>query len=156
MFFQFISWLFCVDPGGGLAISDSSPITNCTFFRNKSYLVGGGVIVMGGSPVFTNCIFWGDEDYYGGSEIYVMEGSPTVSYSNIKGGYSGEGNIDADPLFVDPENGDFHLQLGSPCIDTGTAYTSVLPPKDFEGDPRIIGPAPDMGADEFRKGKHKP
>jgi len=32
--------------------------------------------------------------------------------------YLGQGNIDADPLFVDP-NGDFHLKLASPAIGTG-------------------------------------
>ncbi|MCK4311361.1 MAG: hypothetical protein KAW88_01350 [Candidatus Cloacimonetes bacterium] len=32
---------------------------------------------------------------------------------------TGEGNIDADPLFVDPDNGDYHLQTGFPCIDAG-------------------------------------
>ena len=31
-----------------------------------------------------------------------------------------EGNIDRDPLFTDPENGDYTLQEGSHCIDAGT------------------------------------
>ena len=35
------------------------------------------------------------------------------------GGWTGTGNIDADPLFLDVANGDLHLQAGSPCIDTG-------------------------------------
>jgi hypothetical protein len=45
------------------------------------------------------------------------------------GGYEGEGNIDVDPLFRDPENGDFHLMatycgdsVDSPCIDMGSPF----------------------------------
>jgi hypothetical protein len=44
---------------------------------------------------------------------------PTITYSNIQGGYPGEGNIDEDPMFVDPENLDFRLRKDSPCIDAG-------------------------------------
>ena len=56
---------------------------------------------------------------------------PTIEYSNFDGGPAGiggscgseiiwgPGNIDADPLFFDPENGDFHLLTGSPVIDAG-------------------------------------
>ncbi|MBT7377044.1 MAG: hypothetical protein HN820_02690, partial [Candidatus Marinimicrobia bacterium] len=54
--------------------------------------------------------------------------------------------IDADPLFADPENGDYTLQEGSPCIDAGTS--------DIDGDgiddiTDFVGSAPDMGAYEF-------
>ncbi|MCA9428078.1 MAG: hypothetical protein KC994_23570, partial [Candidatus Omnitrophica bacterium] len=56
-----------------------------------------------------------------------------------------DGNIDADPLFVDPENGDFHLQAASPCIDAGTDTGLTT---DFDGNPRPIGRF-DMGAFEF-------
>jgi len=28
-------------------------------------------------------------------------------------------NISDDPLFINPASGDFHIQVGSPCIDTG-------------------------------------
>lgn len=57
-----------------------------------------------------------------------------------------EGNLSEDPLFNDPENGNYTLQEGSPCIDTGTA--------DIDGDgvddiTDFIGSAPDMGAFEF-------
>ena len=31
----------------------------------------------------------------------------------------GTDNIEADPLFVDMAAGDFRLQAGSPCMDTG-------------------------------------
>ncbi|MCB9768465.1 MAG: hypothetical protein H6752_09735 [Candidatus Omnitrophica bacterium] len=68
-----------------------------------------------------------------------------VVYSNLEGGYPGEGNIDADPLFVDPENGDYHLQAASPCIDAGTDTGLTT---DFDGNSRPIGRY-DMGAFEF-------
>ncbi len=51
------------------------------------------------------------------------------------------GCIDADPLFVDPENNDFHLSLGSPCIDTG----------DPASPPDPDGSRADMGAYYFEE-----
>ncbi|MCA9432047.1 MAG: hypothetical protein KC940_16160, partial [Candidatus Omnitrophica bacterium] len=67
-----------------------------------------------------------------------------------------EGNIDADPLFVDPKNGDYRLRYGSPCIDAG-AETDLM--TDLDGNPRPVdiiglgcdGPDTfDMGAYEFQ------
>ena len=69
-----------------------------------------------------------------------------VTYSLIQEEWDGEGNlIDIDPLFMDPENEDFRLQLASPCIDAGTADL------DGDGEEDITdynGSAPDMGAFE--------
>jgi len=71
-------------------------------------------------------------------------------YHDVVGGFIQViDNIDTDPLFVDQINGDYHLQSSSPCIDKGIADAPELPDTDFEGDPRIVGPAPDIGADEF-------
>ena len=42
-----------------------------------------------------------------------------VQYSDMPGGYPGTGNIDADPMFVDSQAGDYSLLSGSPCRDTG-------------------------------------
>ncbi len=57
-------------------------------------------------------------------------------YSNVEDDGGENGCIDQDPLFVDPENDDYHLQNNSPCIDTGDP--------DFPPDPD--GSRSDMGA----------
>jgi len=104
----------------------------------------------GAWPEVTNCILWGDSP----NEIYNEGSELTVTYSDIQGDYEGEGNIDADPLFVDPGRGDYHLTPGFPCIDAGTDGAPNLPDHDFEGDPRIMDgdqdgtPIVDMGVDE--------
>ena len=58
--------------------------------------------------------------------------------NNIEGGWEGEGNIDADPQFTDPENGDFTLQFTSPCIDAGDPNS----PLDPDGTRADIGAYP--------------
>lgn len=59
------------------------------------------------------------------------------------------GNVTKDPMFAVPERGNFHLLGGSPCIDSGEAGAPELPEVDFEGDPRVVGMAADIGADEY-------
>ena len=62
--------------------------------------------------------------------------------------YHHASNIQEDPQFVDPVNGDFHLKPTSPCIDKGKNDAPGLPETDFEGDLRIINDTVDIGADE--------
>lgn len=51
-----------------------------------------------------------------------------------------------DEVFVDAAGGDYHLSATSPALDRGTATDA--PPTDFEGQPRPLGSAVDVGADE--------
>jgi hypothetical protein len=102
--------------------------------------------------VLTNCILWGDTP----DEIsnQGVDSDPVVTYSDVQGGHPGAGNIHAYPWFVDPNHGDFHLGACSRCIDSGDNSAPNLPPRDFEGDARILdgdgdGTAiVDMGVDE--------
>jgi hypothetical protein len=72
----------------------------------------------------------------------VGTGTPTVTDP-------GTGtNQTAAPLFIDPLNGDFHELSGSPTIDAG-ALDGSSGSTDIDGEARIQGSAPDIGADEF-------
>ncbi len=143
--------------GGGMYNFTSANVTNCTFSGNAADLGGGMFNEKAGQIVFS-CILWNNS---GGS--LAGPGGTTVSYSDIEGGYDGEGNIDADPMFVDPGAGDHHLSSGSPCID---AADNTAVPKgidtDLDGNPRFVDdlctdntgngkpPLVDMGAYEFQ------
>lgn len=144
---------------GGLIIeyTDSSLIiTNCTIWGNSAGGIESGVAcIFGASAMIRNCIIGGNT-VAGGSGIY-LESSPSilnVTYSNVAGGQTGvitragttlkwgEGNIDADPFFADPSNGDYHLKseagrwdsnirnwiqddVTSPCIDAGDPMSPI-------------------------------
>ena len=127
--------------GGIDVMNTDATINNVTVSRNASG-GGGGVGITNANVDITNSIVWENT----GNEVWVYSGSATVTYSDIEGGYDGEGNIDVDPLFTDADNGDYTLQSGSPCIDAGTADT------DGDGEDDItdyFGEMPDMGAFEF-------
>jgi hypothetical protein len=105
-----------------------------------------------------NTIVW---DNAGGYEIEMGGCEVTISHSDLQGGQASIDNsggtlnwdapsmIDADPLFIDPASRDLHLTYDSPCRNAGDGAAAGLPLLDFEGDPRIAGSAPDIGADEF-------
>lgn len=89
--------------GGSIIFSEgcNSTIVNCAFYKNIGK--NGNALHCDSDHVantikLTNCILWD-----GGNEISNDGGSMiTITYSNIQGGWEGEGNIDADPLFADP------------------------------------------------------
>ncbi|MDY6954503.1 MAG: right-handed parallel beta-helix repeat-containing protein, partial [Thermodesulfobacteriota bacterium] len=139
--------------GGGIYCRyDTSQIYNNTIFENQAYRGGGMYVVTYDNlpPVVTNCIFW-ENKAIKGSEIQLESSSGSsadITYCDIMGGWLGKGNIDENPIFVSPENGDFHLTYSSPCIDLGNDLV-ITTSEDFEGDPRIAEETVDIGADEF-------
>ncbi len=132
--------------GGGIFASSPAyvRVTNCTIANNRlsgpQMSAGGGIHSVGSDIVIRNSIVW----YNDGAAILLQapaSDSP-VLYSNIEGGYPGQGNIDTDPLFASAAGADYHLRsvLGrydpdrdrwvkdddnSPCIDAGDPQDPV-------------------------------
>jgi hypothetical protein len=144
--------------GGAVMNVGSSPtVTNCTIVGNTA-VMGGALFSVQSSPAVANCIVWGN----GNGQIGGGGGSCT--FSDVQGGFEGVGNIDADPLFLDPDTGDYRLSAGSPALDA--ADNTALPPgmvTDLNGNPRFVddpatpdtghsdgvNPLVDMGAYEY-------
>jgi hypothetical protein len=130
------------DASAGLSaanVGGTSHITNSTFANNAVSNGGGWALACLGSTslAVANTIFYGNTSYGAPSQI-GGDAAPVATYSLVQGGYPGTGNIDADPLFFDPNNGDYRLGAGSPCIDTGS--NAAVPPElntDIDGNPRI-------------------
>jgi len=127
--------------GGGMCIGYGTPmLTNCTFAGNlakngKALACAHGVFSGGGNVQGINCILWD-----GGDEIFWAPAPSKVdiTYSDIKDGWPGEGNIDKDPCFAapgywdpngtpqDPNNdfwvdGDYHLKSQAGRWDANSA-----------------------------------
>ena len=157
--------------GGAMAIATSSPlIQNVTMTNNYTIAAGGGALQFYSEarPVFKNCIIWGNDWYdehnsiSDGSQIFVWgsDCAPEFYNSILQGGYKDvHGNssiavydtvtmLDSDPMFIDIQNRDFHLQAGSPAINSGSFDTDGIPSKDLSGNPRIVGDRIDIGCYE--------
>jgi len=149
-------------------------VENCTIAGNNISEKNLTVHCWTSSLTMTNCILRANGSDY---TIYLAtegarKASAKVSYSDIEGGTAkigvaagciltwGIGNIDADPLFADPANGDYHLKsrygrwsptanggagwvlddVTSPCIDTGDPATA------YANEPQPNGCRVNMGA----------
>jgi len=108
------------------------------------------VTLSNSSPSIVNSILYSTSSLC--SIMIYGDSSPNVTYCNILDGWPGEGNIDSDPLFIDPENGNYQLLSNSPCINTGTPDTTGLnlPEYDLAGNPRIYDDRIDMGCYEWQ------
>jgi len=160
------------DSGGvGIYRWSNIDIMNCTFADNSASFGAGLTVGPGSIATTTNCIFWGNNtDQIALDSLDGEGGTLAVNYCNVQGGEDSvnvidsslstlnweDKNIDADPIFVDPGNGEYNLQDTSPCIGTATDSVEVngimcyCPPFDIEGNqrPNPTGSFPDIGAYE--------
>jgi len=127
------------EAGGGVFGSSVGymSLTNCTIAHNR---LSGGIYSVGGDVAIRNSIVWHND----GAAVMLLNPATNdpVLYSNIEGGFSGQGNIDTPPLFASGQAGDYHLQSvygrydtyrdkwvidydHSPCIDAGDPQDPV-------------------------------
>lgn len=152
--------------GGGIySRYNDSKIYNNTIVNNSA-TEGGGIYVLNQGndiPYFFNSIIR-NNNASAGAQVFLEPDTGSqvsITYSNIQSGYSGTGNIDADPLFKNPGSGVYSLNFSSPCIDAGDNESENLPEFDYAGKDRRYddietvdtgnGTAPivDMGAYEY-------
>lgn len=137
-----------------IGTSNDVIFTNNTISGNRATNRAGGLFSSGynNEVKIYNNIIWGNEAAEGG-DIHLLSGYANYTgwnnnYSGMAGAWTSQGNnMHQDPRFAGTE--DFHLTASSPCIDSGTNQAPALPGADIDGDPRVHGDAPDMGADEF-------
>ena len=127
--------------GAGIHIHDGEnpnkpTIINNTIVYNTASNEGGGLCVSWQNPSesqIRNCIIWGNTAPVG-PQIFEYPGGYDVSveYSNIEGGFEGNGNIDLDPLFADTTL--YYLDPLSPCVDAGipdAQYNDIEDPNNL-------------------------
>lgn len=131
----------------GVCYNDS--VVNSTFHANT----GSGIIIKTKVPNSSpqhlhNNIFLSNGGYGISNESgEVLDVGYSLAWNNTLGVANGV-TLDAanhslltDPLLLAPAAGDFRLQEGSPCIDTGNP--------SYNSDPDTRGAVVDMGAKEF-------
>ena len=144
--------------GGGVALRNNALMVNNTIANNTASERAGALLRGGGSGVIevVNSIIWANAAPIqpqigggggGGAQVSIL------AYTDIAGGFAGEGNLDANPQFVNPtgdaETGDYRLAAGSPCIDAGTSELYLEGDLDLAGEDRLNGASVDMGCYEL-------
>ncbi len=155
-----VFWLNHSNSYGGAIYCDSlAPIertlfTNNTFYRNKSENSGGAIYANAVSDFdIQNCIFWENLAIdYQSRHLYFAGNNVTYDYCDLSQGslndiQDADSCISDDPLFVDRDNGDFNLGLGSPCIERGNPDTTIFKDPDTT--------RTDIGARHFPQGMQR-
>jgi len=137
--------------GGGLELGE---IKNCLVSGNTAGGSGGGCYE---TMVWNSTVCDNSSGESGGGvcsgEVYnsvVCYNSATSGIANIASPGTAYNNYDgSSPLFVDRTNGNYRLQVGSPCVDAG-GNAFVTTSTDLDETPRIHNSVVDIGAYEFQ------
>ena len=108
---------------------------------------GHGAQVSDGALTLMNTILWGNA----AGSVANSGGSVVATYTCAQNQLDGEGNISADPLFVDAPGGNYRLGRGSPCGNVGNRRAFPGGGIDLDGNSRISAGI-DLGCYESRGG----
>ncbi|MCD6176248.1 MAG: hypothetical protein J7K29_00250, partial [Candidatus Cloacimonetes bacterium] len=136
--------------GGGAYFYYGGAMNNCTFSKNVTISNGGGAFIENeeywyDESLLNNCILWDNTAVSNGHDIYIDIDGIVLYTCASDGVVNGVSDcITSNPLFLDADNDNYHLEDNSPCI--GDASATYAPTTDIEGNLR--GDPPDMGAYE--------
>jgi hypothetical protein len=132
------------DQGGGLWITGSQVEIVGTTVHGNSGFDASAMLIAYSTVNISSSICWYNPLSTPGNVIEQSFSDVEIGYSVFQGGAAGPGNVNADPLFTDADNADYHLLPGSPAIDAADA--TLLPEVDIEGQARVDDPdTPDTG-----------
>jgi hypothetical protein len=127
--------------GGAVYLGSTGRLIHVTIADNT----GHGLTAASAGVEVVNSIVWRNAPLQ-------ISGMPTVGFSNVEGGFPGNGVTAINPLFIvrDPTLPGYnvHLDRTSPLVDRGTSAAAGLPTDDVDAQPRPQGAGFDMGADE--------
>lgn len=115
------SAIWCI---GEPTLPRSKIIENNTILSNVAATGTGGILIWNATTTIRNNILWGNSI----TQIKKVGGTVNASYNDIQGGYTGTGNINANPLFADSQ---LFLQTISPCIDAGDVDSVYNDPENI-------------------------
>ena len=147
-----------VNYGGGIALWKGGVVENCTVSANQAYR-GGGLMAIsdsgGTTPQIRNTIISGNTAASEYADVNVAwsygGGTYTNNCTSLNSSVAplpGAGNLTGNPLFVNTAAGNYRLQAGSPCIDSGGTLAWTATAVDLDGQPRTNQGTVDMGAFE--------
>ncbi len=128
-------------------------ITNNTIVGNTCGTGHGALYTSDGPSAANNIICFNDIGVAKAPVLYhnCVYGNTVRNY----GTYASPGATDfsADPMFVDSAASNFHLKVGSRCINGGANRIEGLPATDIDGLPRVMDGTVDVGAYEFEQSR---
>jgi uncharacterized repeat protein (TIGR01451 family) len=136
------------DFGGGISVTGGTALLrNLTLGHNRAMGLGGGLHLQRTTATVTHTIV-----AFNSSGLLAVSCTPTLTTNDVYGNTGCEyygllpGPTDraVDPML----DATYHLQRDSPCRDAGDVGLLDMAEWDLDGDPRRLGPAIDLGADE--------